>query len=230
MNHSTILLVEDEPASMELARECLEQDGFRVTCCGMGRQALESVRRSPPCLVLLNLNLPDMDGIEVCRQLKWEPSTRHIPIVIVTGRGDEADVVLGLGMGADDYVPKPYRLKELVARVKAAARRHERAQPPAAGDRIERGALVVDRARHEVLVARKPIRLTPTELRVLYQLAAAGGQVLTRARLVQEVSDNAGNVAERTIDAHVQSIRRKLGTHRDLIDTVHGVGYRLAQR
>jgi DNA-binding response OmpR family regulator len=171
--------------------------------------------------------LPGLDGLEVCRRLKADPITRDIPIIMVTAKGEESDVVLGLGIGADDYVTKPFGPRELVARVKAVIRRGPVVHGTATDERIVVGDLVVDIARHEVVVGTEPIILTPTELRLLHLLATQPGRVFTRDQLLSRVIGDGAFVIGRNIDVHVRGIRGKLGSRRDMIETVRGVGYRL---
>jgi two-component system phosphate regulon response regulator PhoB len=221
-----ILIIEDEADIQEVIQYNLSREGFKVACAGDGERGLEAARRDSPDLVLLDLMLPSVDGIEVCRQLKRDPITRSIPILMVTAKGEDSDVVLGLGVGADDYITKPFSPKELVARVKAVLRRGPLKEERGAGERIVRDGLVVDVTRHEVLVDDKPVLFTATELRLLHFLASHPGRVFTRAHLLSRVIGDDAVVIDRNIDVHVRAIRLKLGAHRDLIETVRGVGYR----
>lgn len=216
-----ILVVDDEKDILDLVVPPLVKEGFLVTTCMSGQEALKTVREVRPDLVILDVMLPDLDGIEVCRSLKWDAATRAIPVVMVTGRGDESDVVLGLGIGADDYISKPFRLKELLARVKAVMRRAGLTE----GGRPNAG-LVVDGERNEVRVDGRPVHLTPTEQRLLRALASHPGAVLSRADLISAAGQDDSEITERTIDVHVQSIRKKLGQYRNVIGTVRGAGYR----
>lgn len=225
MGERTIAVIEDERDICEVIRYNLAAEGFRVVTGHDGASGIELVRRERPDLVLLDLLLPKIDGLEVCRQLKLDEQTRDIPIIMVTAKGQEADVVLGLGVGADDYATKPFRPKELVARVRAVLRRTGKASD-ADDTRIEVGGIVIDRSRHEVSVEGEPIALTATEFRLLTCLASNPGRVFARDYLVGRVIGRDVTVVDRTIDVHVQSIRKKLGAHRDLIETIRGVGYR----
>jgi two-component system alkaline phosphatase synthesis response regulator PhoP len=206
-------------------RHNLQREGFKVLGCTDGAEGLKTVQTEAPALVLLDLMLPGMDGLEVCRLLKRDTVTQHIPIVMITAKAEESDIVLGLGLGADDYITKPFRPRELVARVRAVLRR----VPPAksAGEeRLVREGLVVDAVRHQVHVDDKEVRLTATEFRLLHFMAAHPGRVFTRDQLVHRAIGEDAVVVDRNIDVHVRSIRQKLGRLRALIETVRGVGYR----
>lgn len=218
-----VLVVDDEEDMIDLIREPLTREGFEVLTALSGREALECVRNDHPDLVLLDLMLPDIDGLEVCRQLKWEPSTATIPVLMVTGKSDEADVVLGLGLGAEDYVTKPFRIKELIARVKVILRRMENLLE----GRADRPRLAVDAVTGETRLDGKAIALRPTEQRLMRALASRVGVVLSRAELLAAASSTEEEVSERTIDVHIQSIRRKLGDQSRRIATVRGTGYML---
>lgn len=222
----TILVVDDEPKISQLARDYLEHAGFAVLTAGDGTSALHAARTRHPDLVVLDLGLPGLDGLDVIRSLRVAGST---PIVVVTARDTELDKLLGLELGADDYVTKPFSPRELVARVRAVLRRSERAAEP--GDRIEVGDLVLDVPRLRASVQSRPVDLTPTEFSILVTMARAPGRVFTRAQLLDAVHGVAFESFERAIDAHVKNIRRKLepepGRPRYLL-TVYGVGYRVA--
>jgi DNA-binding response OmpR family regulator len=179
-----------------------------------------------PDIVLLDLMLPKLDGIEVCRSLKNDPLTRSIPIIMVTAKGEESDIVLGLGVGADDYVTKPFSPRELLARVKAVLRRGPYKDERGSGERIVRGGVTVDSSRHEVLVDGAPIEFTATEFRLLHTLASHPGRVFTRDHLISRVIGEDAVVMDRNIDVHIRSVRKKLAEHRELVETIRGVGYR----
>jgi DNA-binding response OmpR family regulator len=225
MAREKIVVIEDEADILEVIQYNLKREGFQVLTSRDGEEGLGRVREQAPALVLLDLMLPGLDGIEVCKQLKQNPVTRAIPIIMVTAKGEESDIVLGLGVGADDYVAKPFSPKELVARVKAVLRRGP-LQEERAGERIVCGEVVIDAARHEVLVAGKPAVFTATELRLLHFLASQPGRVFTRDQLLSRVIGEDAAVIDRNIDVHIRSIRKKIGEHRDLIETIRGVGYR----
>jgi two-component system phosphate regulon response regulator PhoB len=234
----TIVVIEDEDAILDVLDYNLRREGFIVATARDGRTGLELVRERRPDLVLLDLMLPELDGIELCRALRSDPSTATLPVIMLTAKGDEADVVLGLGVGADDYVTKPFSPKELVARVQAMLRRSSRGGVPEREDadralaadpdraRVEVPGVSVDPDRHEVLVDGQPVRLTRTELRLLHVLLRRPGRVYTREQLVERVMGDNAWVTDRTIDVHVRAIRRKLGERAGAVETIRGVGYR----
>ncbi|MFQ6044999.1 MAG: response regulator [Gemmatimonadales bacterium] len=224
-----IVVIEDEADILDVLHYALKRDGHRVFSARDGEEGVELVRREDPALVLLDLMLPGLDGLEVCRILKTDPVTSHVPVIMVTAKGEESDVVLGLGLGADDYVTKPFSPKELVARVKAVLRRSPAREEGIGKERIRCGAVVVDRARHEVVVDGAAVEFTPTELRLLHFLASHPGRVFTRDQLLSRVIGEGAHVIDRNVDVHVRAIRSKLGPHRELIETVRGVGYRLRE-
>jgi DNA-binding response OmpR family regulator len=222
-----ILVVEDETKIARLVRDYLEHAGFEAEVVGDGDTALASARRSRPDLVVLDLGLPGRDGLDVARSLR---RTSSVPIVMLTARGDETDRVVGLELGADDYVVKPFSPKELVARVRAVLRRTQAAQ--AGGPEVLRVADVeMDIPRMRVAVAGRPVELTPTEFQLLWALMREPGRVFTRGQLLDAVHGVAFESYERAIDAHVKNLRKKIeptpGRPRYLL-TVHGVGYRFA--
>ena len=223
----TILVVDDEPKIVQLARDYLEHAGFKVASASDGREALASFRAKGPDLIVLDLGLPLVDGLDVARSVR---RTSNVPIVMLTGRGDEADRVAGLELGADDYITKPFSPKELVARVRAVLRRAEVAATPT--DIVHAGDVTLDIPRMSVRVKAKAIELTPTEFQLLATLARAPGRVFTRAQLLDAVHGVAFESYERAIDAHVKNIRRKLepdSREPRYLLTVHGVGYRFAE-
>ncbi len=179
MAHETILVVEDERDIQELVRYNLAKEGYSVKVVGTGEEALRAVRGDPPGLVLLDLMLPGVDGLDVARQLKSDPATRRVPIIILTAKGEEVDVVSGLEIGADDYVPKPFSPRVLIARIRAVLRRASQ-EPVDENTPVTVGELAIHPGRHEVLLGGKPMQLTPTEFRVLYVLASRPGWVFTR--------------------------------------------------
>ena len=225
----TILVVDDEPKIADLARDYLEHAGFAVLVSGDGRGGLELARRRRPDLVVLDLGLPGLDGLEVTRELRHDGD---VPIVMLTARDDELDKLLGLELGADDYVTKPFSPRELVARVKAVLRRSERdGSASAVGDRIVAGDVVLDVPRMRVDIAGRSIDLTPTEFGLLATLARRPGRIFTRSQLLDAVRGVAFESYERSIDAHVKNLRRKIEPiprEPRYVLTVHGVGYRFA--
>ena len=220
------LVVDDEPKIVQLARDYLEHAGFGVTSASDGREALVAFRMRTPDLIVLDLGLPLVDGLDVARAIR---KTSNVPIVMLTGRGDEAARGAGLELGADDYVTKPFSPKELVARVRAVLRRAEAASSPAETMRV--GDMSIDVPRMSVRVHDRDVELTPTEFQLLVTLARSPGRVFTRAQLLDALHGVAFESYERAIDAHVKNIRRKLEPDprepRYLL-TVHGVGYRVA--
>ena len=224
MKKTKIAVIEDEADILEVIDYNLSKEGFDVCSALNGEEGLALVKKEGPDLVLLDLMLPGLDGIEICRTLKADYSTRSIPIIMVTAKGEESDIVLGLGMGADDYVVKPFRPRELMARIRSVLRR---------GDFIEEGEavvsideLVIDINRHEVKLEGKIIVLTAMEFKLLHVLASNPGRVFTRENLLNHVSSDDTFIIDRNIDVHIRSIRKKLDKHRELIETIHRVGYR----
>jgi len=224
----TLLLVEDDPDLLEVLQLTFETDGFRPVLASDGEQALSKARRHAPDLIVLDLMLPKLDGLEVCRQLRADDAFAQVPILMLTAKSDESDVVLGLGLGADDYVCKPARPRELVARVRGLLRRRESHSQISSERKISVGDMVIDPERFEVRVGDgEPIQLTPTEFKLLQALAARPGRVFRRAELLDGTSVI---VTERNIDTHVKSVRRKLAERGSQIETVRGVGYRFSDR
>jgi DNA-binding response OmpR family regulator len=223
---SRVLIVEDEPDIRDLLAFHLEREGYQVSRSKTGADALRQAVASPPDLVLLDLMLPEIDGLEVCRRLRRDPRTASLPIVMLTAKGEEIDRVLGLELGADDYIVKPFSPKEVVARVRAVLRR---SRPPADVVPVVSGTLVIDLGRHAVEVAGARVELTPKEFDLLRALAEARGRVLSREFLLDRVWGYAaaGEIESRTVDVHVRRLRMKLGGEGRRIATVKGVGYRL---
>jgi len=221
-----IVVIEDEVDILEVITYNLGREGYQVIASESGEDGLEKIGNSSPDLVILDLMLPEIDGIELCRKLKSDPLTQRIPVIMVTAKGEESDVVLGLGVGADDYVTKPFSPKELVARVKAVLRRSGERVETESSDRIARDGVIIDVKRHEVKVDGESVKFTATELRLLHFLASHPGRVFTRDHLMNRVIGDDAIVIDRNIDVHIRSIRKKLGEHRELIETIRGVGYR----
>jgi len=228
-----VLIVEDEPDIGELIRFHVDREGYSSRIIASGRIALDEIRRRPPDLLVLDLMLPDLDGLEVCRRLKWDETTRAVPIVIVSAKGEEADIVSGLELGADDYVTKPFSPRVLMARIRNALRRTVTANGPAAEPRrrlsLADGRLVIDLDRHIVEVDGEAIEFTQTEFGILHYLASRPGFVRTRDQILSAVHGDNVVLTSRTVDVHVTAIRRKLGPLGALIATVRGVGYRLEE-
>ncbi|MBN1145954.1 MAG: response regulator transcription factor [Anaerolineales bacterium] len=219
-----ILIVDDEPNIVQLARMYLERDGFRVEAVGDGRAALEAAARLKPALMALDIMLPEMDGLEVCRRLRAQDNP--LPILMLTARDEDMDKILGLEMGADDYLTKPFNPHELVARVKAILRRG--ARPAQAGERaLHIGDLVIDPARREVTVKGKPVSLRAQEFDLLLTFAEHKSLVLTREQLLEKAWGYDYYGQSRTVDVHVGHLRRKLADSAVRIETVTSVGYKL---
>lgn len=227
MAKDRILVVDDEEDLLELINYNLSKEGYRVTCVSTGEDALREARTNPPDLVVLDLLLPYVDGLEVCKLLKNDSRTRHVPIVMLTAKGEEADMVTGLELGADDYITKPFSPRVLIARVRAVLRR--KSEPPGTDATIQVRELVIHPGRHEVLAAGKPIALTLTEFRLLHFLAQRPGWAFSRAQIVDAVKGDDYPVTERSVDVQVVGLRKKLGALGDYIETVRGVGYRFKE-
>ena len=226
MKRETILVIEDDADIRELIEYNLGRDGYRVQSTADGEEGLDKARAKAPDLVVLDLMLPGIDGVELCRQLKRDPVTRNIPIVMVTAKSEETDVVLGLGVGADDYITKPFSPRTLLARVEAVLRRGPLKEEQGVGDRLVREEFTIDARRHEVTIDSERVEFTPTEFRLLHFLASHPGRVFARAELLSRVVGDVAIVLDRNIDVHIRSVRQKLGRHRELIETVRSVGYR----
>jgi phosphate regulon transcriptional regulator PhoB len=224
--NETVLVVEDEADIRNLVVLHLGREGFRCRTAGSGPAALREARAQLPDLIVLDLMLPEMDGLEVCRRLRSDTATAEVPIIMLTAKADEVDRVVGLEMGADDYVTKPFSPKELVARVRAVLRRTR----PEPGDRALRaGGLSLDPARHAAEVAGAPVALTPKEFDLLQTLLEAAGRALSREYLLNRVWGyaRADEIESRTVDVHVRRLRAKLGDEGRRITTIKGLGYRL---
>lgn len=228
MARECILVVEDEEDILELIRYTLAKEGYRVTPATSGEQALKTLKGTVPDLIVLDLMLPEIDGLEVCRRVKSDPHTQHVPIVMLTAKGDEADVVAGLELGADDYIAKPFSPRVLVARIRAVLRRKARGE---AGEKevIAIGDLVIDPGRHEVSVGGKAVDLTFMEFRLLHVLMRRPGWVFTRCQIVDAIRGPDYPVTERAVDVQIAALRRKLGEAGQSIKTVRGVGYKFQE-
>lgn len=221
-----IVVVEDEPDIAEVVGYNLRREGFQVSWAQRGDDGLVMIRAQSPALVVLDLMLPGIDGLAVCRQLKADPITQDIPVIMVSAKGEEADIVIGLEIGADDYLSKPFGPRELLARVKAVLRRGSARQDDAR-ERIVVGDVILDVARHEVRVDGEFIRFTATEFKILVHLASQPGRAFTREQLLNRVVGKGVVIVDRNIDVHIRAIRKKLGDSGQLIQTIRGVGYRL---
>jgi two-component system alkaline phosphatase synthesis response regulator PhoP len=223
---SRVLVVDDEEDLLELVRYNLAKDGYQVECVASGELALKSARRQPPDLIVLDLMLPAVDGLEVCRRLKSEGKTRDIPIVMLTAKSEERDMITGLDCGADDYITKPFSPRVLSARVKALLRRREAQRRAEREITIEVHELSIHPGRHEVKLAGRLVELTYTEFALLQFLAKRPGWAYTRPQIVDAVKGEDYPVTERSVDVQVAGLRKKLGTYGSYIETVRGVGYR----
>jgi len=225
MAKESILVVEDEDDIRELLRYNLEKEGYQVIPAATGEEALQAVQGRLPDLILLDLMLPGMDGLEVCRIIKGAAETRYLPMVMLTAKGEEADIVAGLELGADDYITKPFSPRILLARLRAALRRRSLPLPPENAP-LKTEELVIHPGRHEVLLAGKPVHLTVTEFRLLHLLVRKPGWVFTRSQIVNEIHGNDYPVSDRSIDVQIVSLRKKLGEFGSLLETIRGIGYR----
>jgi DNA-binding response OmpR family regulator len=229
----TILVVDDEKDITELISYNLNRNGYRVVSAFDGNEALDLAAKESPDLILLDLMLPGLEGTEVTRRLKADNRTSNIPIIMLTAKAEETDVVVGLTLGADDYITKPFSPKILLARVNTVLRRNE---PPTSGTNgdgeaamLTAGPLTIDSAKHEVAVDGNAVKLTLTEFKLLSALVSARGRVLTRDQLMDKAMGSDVFVTDRAIDVHVTAIRKKLGSANWLVHTVRGVGYRLRE-
>lgn len=224
MSKATILVVDDEEDIRELVELNLRREGYMVLTSETGEQALTLTRTKTPDLVVLDLMLPGMDGLEVCKRLKTDPGLQHIPVVMLTAKGEESDIVTGLELGADDYIAKPFSGKVLVARIRRLLRRTTEATDDKPLVKVH--GLVVDPNRHEVSLNGKLVTLTLTEFNILHTLARRPGVVFTRYQIVDAIHGDDYLVTDRAIDVQIVALRRKLGSCGKLIETVRGVGYR----
>ncbi|WP_028457423.1 response regulator transcription factor [Chloroflexus sp. Y-396-1] len=226
----TILVIDDEPGIVKIARDYLERAGFQVISAGDGPTALRLARQERPALIVLDLMLPGMDGLDITRILRQDMLTAHIPIIMLTARVEETDRLIGLELGADDYITKPFSPRELVARVRAVLRRSEGALHPTRI--INAGELIIDLERRTVRRGQETIDLTATEFDLLAILASAPGRPFTRAQLLDQLYNTSYTGFDRTIDAHIKNLRRKIEPDPDgpprFILTVYGVGYKFA--
>lgn len=230
MTEARIYVVEDEQDIADVLSYNLQKEGFRVDTERRGDAALEAIRRQPPDLVVLDLMLPGIDGLEVCRTLKRDESTATIPIVMLTARGEEVDRIVGLELGADDYIPKPFSPREVVLRVKAVMRRvrgGEGEDGRGEDEVLTVGDIRLDVPAHRLHVRDEETPLTATEFRLLKLMMERAGRVQTRSRLLTDVWGYSEDVDSRTVDTHIRRLRRKLGDEAERIETIIGVGYRL---
>lgn len=227
MAKERILVVDDEEDILKLIEYNLQKSGYRVICAINAETALRIIRLNPPDLILLDLMLPDIDGLEVTRTLKGDEKLRDVPIIMITAKGGEADVVTGLELGADDYVVKPFSPRVLLARVRAILRRNQ-VSPDEDAKPVSVHDIVINPGRHEVLVNGKAVELTHTEFVILHMLARRPGWVFTRQQIIDAARGSAP-VTDRSVDVHIVGLRKKIAPCGDCIETVRGVGYRMRE-
>jgi two-component system, OmpR family, phosphate regulon response regulator PhoB len=228
MSKPRVLIVDDEPSIADVLAYNLTKENLEVAIAADGQSALSRAQSFQPELVVLDLMLPIMDGLQVCRQLRSDPRTKNTRILMLTAKGDETDEIVGFNLGADDYVAKPFRIKALIERIKALLRRPRVAAEDDA-KAIEVGPLRIDRVRHAATLSSQDLQLTPTEFRLLWTLARQPGRTFTRNELLDCCRGEDANSMERTIDVHVRALRKKLDAIAECIETVRGVGYRFEE-
>ncbi|MBN3039849.1 MAG: response regulator [Candidatus Omnitrophica bacterium] len=224
MANERVLIIEDDPDIVEMISYNLQKEGYKIISALNGEDGLYLARRQRPDLIILDIMLPERDGFDICKTLRNQEATSQIPIIILSARSQEADKIVGLELGADDYVTKPFSPRELLARIKALFRRVIQVQPK---KRLEIGELVIDTLKHKVTVSSKLVSLSPREFKLLDYLARKSGLVCSREEILDKVFGYESDVYDRTIDAHIKSLRKKLKKARDYIETVRGSGYRL---
>lgn len=224
-----ILIVEDDRDILELIEYNLRKEGYQVVTATSGEDGLESVKSEKPDMALLDLMLPGIDGLEVCKLLKVNPATADIQIIIVSAKGEESDIVIGLELGADDYITKPFSPKILIARIRACLRRKSQ-QPIDQNSVIKIQGIMIHPGRHEVLIDNKVVPLTLTEFRLLHFLASRPGWVFTRYQIVDAIRGDDYIVTDRTVDVQIVGLRKKLSKYAEYIETVRGVGYRFGEQ
>ena len=230
IQNKRVLIVDDDPKIVRLVRSYLEREGFQVASTGDGNQALELIRSYRPDLLVLDLMLPGCDGLSITQQVRMTPTLANLPILMLTARVEDVDRILGLEMGADDYVTKPFHPREVVARIKAILRRGQLPASGASQPRLQVGELMLDPQAHQAYHAETPIELTPIEFDLLHLLMRNPGRTLNRTQLIEEGMGYEYIGLERTVDSHIKNLRRKLEAdphHPRLIETVFGIGYRL---
>ncbi|SDN85282.1 two-component system, OmpR family, phosphate regulon response regulator PhoB [Desulfonauticus submarinus] len=219
-----ILIVEDEPDILNLLDLNLQQAGFEVYLASNGIEALEKIKKIHPDLLILDLMLPGIDGLEVCKEIKKDPETASIPVLMLTAKGEEVDRIVGFELGADDYVVKPFSIRELVLRIKAILRRQ---QEPLTNKVWTYDGLKLDKEKMQFWVDQKEVKLTSTEFKLLTELIVADGKVLSREQLLSRVWGYDFEGYARTVDTHIRRLRKKMGSYADVIETVRGMGYKL---
>ncbi|MBT5463554.1 MAG: response regulator transcription factor [Gammaproteobacteria bacterium] len=231
MSKPLIVVVEDETDIQDIITYNLKREGYDVLAASRGDQGLSLIQAKNPDLVILDIMLPGIDGLTICQQLRAAAKTKALPIIILSAKEEESDVVIGLGLGADDYMPKPFSPRELLARVKALLRRATAQESQGQGqDQIRHGDLIIDIDRHQASLQGVALKLTATEFKLLMVLASQPGRAFSREQLLNRVVGDAVVVVDRNIDVHIRSVRKKLGVQTGLIETVRGVGYRFADR
>lgn len=226
MAGAKILIVEDDEDILEMIAYNLKKESYKVLTALDGEKAVLEANKKQPDLIILDLMLPGIDGLDVCKTLKKDEATARIPIIMVTAKSQEVDKIVGLELGADDYITKPFSPKELLARIKAVLRRYKM---PVIEKRIVKGDLIVDKVKFKVIVFGKEILLTSKEFKILEYLSRNPGIVLSRDKILDGAFGYDVVVSDRTIDAHIKSLRKKLGKARDYIETVRGIGYRFKE-
>ena len=227
MGKIRILMVEDDKDIIELVQYNLEREGFPITATSNGEDALRILEKETPGLILLDLMLPGMDGLETCRLIKQETRTKNVPIIMLTAKSEESDVVVGLQLGADDYLTKPFSPKVLIARIKAVLRRFS--EKTATTETKTIGALTIDVPKHKVTLQGKPIELTTIEFNILEFLSRHPGRVFTRDQIMDKAWKEGKFIVDRAVDVHIRGLRKKLSKAADFIETVRGVGYRFKE-
>jgi two-component system phosphate regulon response regulator PhoB len=225
MAKARIVIVEDDASLAEILDYNLTLEGYHTSIARDGQQGLREIRQRSPDLVVLDLMLPMIEGLELCRILRADPATQDVLVLMLTARSEESDELVGFSAGADDYVAKPFSVKVLLQRIAALLRRRE--QGAADRDVLVSQGIMIDRSRHRATVAERPVDLTPSEFGLLAALVRQPGRAFSRAELIDAALGDDAMVLERTIDVHIRSLRKKLGAHADLVQTVRGVGYRL---
>ena len=228
MTQKKLLIIEDDRSLASVVEYNFANSGYEVFCAHVGQDGINQARSRLPDIILLDLMIPVVDGIEVCRQLRAESATRETPIIMVTAKSEEVDQLIGFSVGADDYVIKPFSVRVLLEKVKTLLRRHTRSQGPGL-EIVSSGPVAVDRGRHRVTVDQTPLELTPSEFRLLDTLIRNPGRAFDRRELINSALGADTLALERTIDVHIRSLRKKLGIHAEVIQTVRGVGYRFRE-
>lgn len=228
MTQKRVLVVEDEEDIQELLKYNLTKEGYQVHLAESGESGLQEAKKILPDLLVLDLMLPKMNGLEVCRQLKGDSNTKHIPIIMLTAKGEETDIVIGLEMGADDYITKPFSVQVFLSRVKAVLRRNQEAEVPETGV-LHFADLQIHTGKHEVRVKEELVKLTYTEFMILEFLSRRPGWVFTRGQIVDAVRGDGYAITDRAVDFQIVGLRKKLGDAAKHIETVRGVGYRFAE-